>query len=229
MRARIFIIAALSGTLLVFLFPERLRAQDGTPDEPRAVTLLAALEAIGTRQGVYFTIESAWSDGESSSVVESQMVPLPVAGPTVEAELRTLSNAAPRLTVVASGSNPAIIHVVDSRLHRGRDYAIDINIPKLDFSGTTSELIAEIARLGIPVQNPAMLFTHELLVVDQLTRVRVAATGMQVRDVLSDFVPLAGRGRVLWVARTREGTGQRTVVMYRGAAPLPADPAKAGC
>jgi hypothetical protein len=213
----IFAIVAMGSTA-------RAWGQDARPEEPRVRTLLHALAEIGERHHVFFTVEATWADGEVANGFDAQLVGELAVGESVDAELRSLLLVVPRLTWQRSASNPSVIHAIDARLGRGSDYAMDSIVPKLEYDGTVRDLVSEIGKHGIPIASPAGLYSHELLYVDMRSRVSIRATSIPVRDALSNFVDLEGRGPILWIARTGPGEKQMTTVMFCGPAARPVEP-----
>ena len=95
---------------------------------------------------------------------------------------------------------------------------MDRVIDDIDFSGTVIELVDAIASKGILVSAGGPVGTDDLLSMDGVTRVQVKGKGLKVRDVLSDFVSLEGRGPILWTAETHvDGSDQTSYIRFRGA------------
>jgi hypothetical protein len=223
-RSRVAIVVGLIFAIVTMGSTARVRGQDARPEDPRARTLLHALAEIGARHHVFFTVEATWADGEVANGFDAQLVGELARGESVDAELRALLLVVPRLTYQVSASNPSVVHVIDARLGRGSDYAMDSIVPKLDYAGTVRDLVSEIGRDGIPIASPTAHSSHELLFVDMRSRVSIRATSIPVRDALSNFVDLEGRGPILWIARTGPGEKQTTTVMFCGPAARPVEP-----
>jgi hypothetical protein len=146
-------------------------------------------------------------------------------GTGLKAVLDDLSQSVPNFTWHNDPSNPKVIHIVDDHLLRRQGYALDRVIDEIDFSGTVLELVDAIAAKGIPVSATGPVGTDDLLSMDGVTRVQVKGKGLRVRDALSDFVPLDGRGPILWTAETHvDGSDQTTYIRYRGAPPRNSTP-----
>jgi hypothetical protein len=100
-------------------------------------------------------------------------------------------------------------------------------IKELDFSGKVNRLVDAIAAKGIPVSSLGGADVVDAMVTDYKTEVQVKGTDLRVRDALTDFVPLEGRGPILWVAETRlEGSDQTSYIRFRGAPPRKPTPSE---
>lgn len=182
-------------------------------DEVQVRQLLAD---VGTKNGVTFTIEEALVKGGAMDRIRSFRHRPPPEGTSVKAALDELSQSVPNFAWY-NDPNSRIIHILDDRLLRRPGYALDQTIDDIDFSGTVAELVGQIASKGIPVSAGGPVATEDLMFIDFSTTVQVRAKGLKVRDGLSDFVSLAGRGPILWNAETYiDGTDQTTYIRFRG-------------
>lgn len=184
-------------------------------DEVQVRQLLAE---VGSKNGVTFTIEEALLKGGAMDHIRSSRHRTPPEGTGLKAVLDDLSQSVPNFTWYGDPNNPKIIHIVDDHLLRRQGYALDRVIDEIDFSGTVIELVDAIGSKGIPVSAGGPMGTDDLLSLDGVTRVQVKGKGLRVRDVLSDFVSLDGRGPILWTAETHvDGLDQTSYIRFRGA------------
>lgn len=184
------------------------------------------LADVGTKNGVTFTIEEALVKGGPMDHLRSSRHRTPPEGMSVKAVLDDLSQSVPHFTWYTDPNNSKIIHIVDDHLLHRPGYALDRVIDDMDFSGTVMELVDAIAAKGIPMSSAGPASTEDLLLTDGITRAQVKGKSLRVRDALSDFVPLEGRGPILWIAETRvDGSDQTSYVRFRGG-PLGKQPPK---
>lgn len=183
-----------------------------------AVSLQDLLTDLGVKNGVTFTVEEAvLKDGLMGTMRNSAHRRIP-EGSALNAALDELSQSVAHFTWHADASNPKIIHIIDEHLLRRRGYALDMVIGELDFAGTVNRLVDAIAAKGVPVSSLGGADVGDAMVTDYKTIVQVKGKGLTVREALTDFVPLDGRGPILWLAQTRiEGPDQTTYVRFRGA------------
>jgi hypothetical protein len=204
---------------LVFPFGEPSRAGSPlyVPDEEE-VQIRQVLADVAAKNGVTFTIEEATLRGGAMDHLRSFRHRRPPEDRGIKAVLDDLSHSVPNFTWSSDSSNPKIIHITDDRLLRLQGYALDRVIDDIDFSGTVIGLVDAIASKGIPVSAVGPMGTDDLFSMDGVTRVQVKGKGLKVRDALSDFVPLEGRGPILWTAETRvDGSDQTSYIRFRGA------------
>jgi hypothetical protein len=179
------------------------------------VPLAEFVHELGTKYDSYFTIETAWAEGESVDSMEASLVhKLSGAGSLVQ-ELEHLKKTVPNFAYEPGQANSRIIHIIDSRLSRQKDYALDRVIPSIDFSGPAHLLADALAKQGLPISSHMTRFS-QLDVEDYVTVVHIKAKNLRVRDVLSDFIPLDREVKVLWIARTRLGPRETTQIRFQG-------------
>lgn len=184
-----------------------------TVAENRSVPLSQFLMTVGETYDRFFTIEEAWKTGESMNSLEARLIQTSSQQKTVEKELESLRQAVPNFTYEVDKSNPRIVHIIDARLAETQGYGLESVIKSIDFTGSSSELVATIGRQGISVSPQRALFTNEFQ--DYDTVIHVRGEGLRVREALSNFVPLGERrGRILWIARKKLGEGEVTYVYY---------------
>ena len=90
-------------------------------------------------------------------------------------------------------------------------------VPSIEFNGAIGDLIAELRQRGIPISLQTVFAIGRPLAFDSDTRVMVKASGLPVRRILSDYIPLKGYSRVLWIAATPLRAGAETAVTFKGA------------
>lgn len=219
-RYRLTLIAALfvftaAGSAL----PE-VKGRQSSADQQRGkvTTLYYYLDQLGTEYDCFFTIEASWDEEEVTRWMESYKLERSSKKENLSVELEALSRAVPHLTYTVDKNNPKIIHVTDARLVPKRDYALERTVGNIDFTGTLPDLVNSISQQGIPLSTAVAVFTSDFRPRDQITEVRVKGEGLKVRDFLTDFIPLEGHGRVLWVARTKLGQLETTYLQFYGPA-----------
>jgi hypothetical protein len=210
-----------------FVFLSGEHGQKGTASDNDEVQVRQLLADAGTKNGVTFTIEEAVLEDRATGRIRGFRHRTPPNDMDLKDVLDDLSQSVPNFTWYGDHNNPKVIHIVDDHLLQRKGYALDRVINDIDFSGTVIELVDAIAAKGIPVSAGGAVGTEDLLSLDGLTRLQVKGKGLKVRDALSDFVPLDGRGPILWTAETWvEGTNPTTHILYAGAPPQTPPPSK---
>lgn len=184
----------------------------------RTISLFGFLDELGRQNDLFFTIEEGWTDGEARNWLDQCTVDKPAQKGGPREGLERLSRTVPYFTYMVNKANPRIIHIVDSRLKQQRDYGLEYTISSIDFVGTAPRLVNEIRLQGIPVSANRNLSTTDPGLYDFSTEVRVKGKQQGVRDALSNFIPLEGRGHVLWISRTKLGRGEMSYVQFYGPA-----------
>jgi hypothetical protein len=178
------------------------------------------LTNLGMKNSVTFTLEEAIGKDGMMGPIRTSVHRRISEGSALTGVLDELSQSVPHFTWRADASNPKIIHIVDERLLHRRTYALDMVIKELDFAGKVNRLVDAIAAKGIPVSSLGGADVVDAMVTDYRTELQVKGKDLRVRDALTDFVPLEGRGPILWVAETRlEGPDQTSYIRFRGAPP----------
>lgn len=210
-RCKLITLYALVGlaTVNAFSFASHGASSMNQISEKNSKPLPALLLKLGQKYDCYFTIEEAMADGEPINSLEAQWVQMRSAQPSLAQELDQLRQTVPNLTYEVDRTNPRIVHLIDSRLAQVDKYSLEGMIKTIDFKGTVNDLVTEIARQGLPISPPNFIFTHEQP--DFSTKVEVKGDNLKVREALSHFISLEGRGsRVLWIARTKLIQGELT-------------------
>ena len=170
------------------------------------------LIALGEDYNCFFTLEEAWQEGEAAVKLESASIRRSTDKGGLIQELEKVRQNVPDFSYEFNPVNPRVVHVIDARLKRQKSYALDGTITKLDFNGAINGLPNEIQKQGIRISTPTGQDTHEHR--DGTTIVHVSGDGLSVRDALSNFINLDGRGKILWIARTKLDPGAISYVFY---------------
>jgi|GEM_PF-3082407 len=190
------------------------RTQDNSKKQETG--LLQYLTRLGDAYDCFFTVEEAWKEGEAKNKIESETLQMPFKRNGLVPELEQLRQSLPLLIFEIDKENPRIIHIIDSRLMQQKGYGLDSVLKSIDFTGSVNELVTEISKQGVPISTPMLTDTHEIMFRDFTTTVQVRGAGLKVRDALSNFIQLNGRGRILWIARTKLGQGEASEILFRG-------------
>jgi len=176
--------------------------------------LLFHLYKLGNLYNCYFTIESAWTD-ENPKSIEYSEINVSEEKDGLQSNLDYLQQTLPNFRYLINESNNRIIHIVDTRLLKQENYGLAMVMKNVDFSGYLRQLLDYIGKQGLPVIKETSFGTIEGAGVDFTTVVKVTGSNLQVRDVLSNYIPLDGRGRILWIARTKLGKGESSRVFFK--------------
>jgi hypothetical protein len=208
----------------------------GNPHVPKSPVLASddqdaqvqeLLADLAKKNDVTFTLEEAILEDGGMGRIRSFRHRMPLENMDLKAALDDLAQKVPNLSWRADANNPKIIHIIDDHLLNRKGYALESTINDIDFSGTVSGLVDAIAAKGVPVSSVGLFDSHELLVTDFITTVQVKGKSLKVRDALSDFVPLQGRGPILWIAETHvNGSDPNSYIRFRGAPSKTPAPAK---
>lgn len=194
------------------------RPMNQTPAK-ESVLLTQHLVQLGKDYDCFFTIEGAWRDGEGMNMLEAQWVQ-PSEKKGLQQELERLRQTVPNFTYETNKQNSRIIHIIDARLKRQKGYGLESTIQSIDFTGIVDGLANAIGEQGIPISSRGLTDIYEGLSQDYRTEVHVKGKGLKVRDALSNFISLEGRGRVIWIARTKIGQREMSYVHFHGAPKL---------
>jgi hypothetical protein len=179
-----------------------------------SIFLEERLREIGDKFDRYFTIETGLLLGNRSNSIEQRSLPNNLENKNLAKALEQLRDAIPNLTFKVNRSNPKIIHITDARLSSIENYAMEKVIDDLSFEGTSFFLVGEIRRKGASISGLASGPSTEPIMSDLPTLVRIDENNKKVRDLLSNFLSLKERGRVLWIARTELAKGQTTYIRF---------------
>lgn len=200
------------GAILALCAPAWITKAMPQDSNEQSMGLNGILFGLGRDYDCFFTIEGAWQEGEPTMRLEAALARRVAKKSGLINELNQLRRSIADFAYEIDGANPRIVHIIDARLRRQKGYAIDALITSLDFAGKVSELPDEIGKQGISIALPTWQSTHEQR--DGSTVVHVKGAALIVRDALSSFVKLDGRGPILWIARTKLEQGAITYVHY---------------
>jgi len=203
------IIITLLGIVILNIPPAEIKENENMKDP-----LLFHLYKIGNLHNCYFTIESAWTD-ENPKSLEYSEINVSEEKDGLQSNLSYLQQTLPNFTYLINESNNRIIHIVDTRLLKQKNYGLTMVMKNVDFSGLLWQLPDYIGKQGFPVIKETVFGTVEGAGVDFTTVVKVTGDNLQVRDVLSNYIPLDERGRILWIARTKLGNGESSRVFFK--------------
>lgn len=200
---------------LVHLLPIESSGQTvGSYQAERSILLERKLKDIGEKYDLYFTLETGLISGDRAQSLEGQEVPTASKTTGLRNALERLRKSIPNLTYEYDRNNSRIVHIIDARLRKEKGYAMEKMIDSIEFEGFPVNLVNTVARKGINISASGSLSTTEALGVDFGTRLIVKEKNKRVRDILTNSIPLKGRGRILWIARTELGNGNTTFVRY---------------
>jgi hypothetical protein len=216
--------------LLVFWIslsvPSTFRANQGATSgaQDSDIAVQELLVDLGKKNGVVFTVEEAVLDeGDPARIRFFRMHERP-KGEDLKTALDEMARSAPTFTWYRDGQNARIIHIIDNALLSRKNYSMDRIVDTVDFTGTVSGLVDALAAKGVPVSSLGSFDSSEFMFTDFRSLVSVRAKDAAVRDLLTDYVSLEGRGAILWVSETRlSGPDLKTYVRYRGAPPRNAE------
>ena len=176
-------------------------------------SLQQVLKEIGDKYDRYFTIDSTSIGGNTEHSLEGQRVSQPQMHSLTQV-LELLRTTIPNLTYKVDRYNSKIIHIIDRRLEQRKGYAMEKIIDNISFDGTLMDLVNTISKKGVAISSQGFLTTTDLFVGDGLTQVRIIEKNRRVRDLLTNYIPLNGRGRILWIAETNMDRNDPTFVRY---------------
>jgi len=212
--ASLIILAAVGATL-----PKARGKQILTrSSETKSTSLYYYLDQLGAAYDHYFTIEASWAEGEVTRWMESYKLKRSPKKENLGLELEELRRLVPHFTYTIDQKNPKIIHIMDVRLTGIQGYGLESVLKSIDFTGTLPNLVNAISQQGISVSVGGSVFTSDYRPLDFGTEVHVKGEALKVRDALTHFIPLEGRGRVLWVARTKLGQQATSSIQFYGPA-----------
>lgn len=174
------------------------------PRQIRPVFLEGYLLVLGERYDVYFTLETAWAEGESSNWMESYRVE---GGPPgyngIRPELERLRTWVPNLTYVFDPRNPKVVHIIDARLLKRKGYGLNGVVRNFAYEGNLRGLVDALRKRGTKVSNEGLMSIGDMRPHDFETTVHTSAQRMGVRDAITRFLPLKGRRRIVWSSTTK--------------------------
>ena len=214
---RVISVVTTAGLLSLLVASSRAEKHPQDKRHLESVTLEEALADLGRSNHYFFTVEYAWKPGDFTSwVLRATQVQKPRQNSSLWKELERLRHKLPNFTYTLNQGNPRIIHIMDSRLANLQGYGLDRIIDRIDFSGDVYHLINDIGGKGVPISSRGPIDVQDLPNVDQSSNVHVMGQRLSVRDALSNFISLEGRGPILWKAATKLPQGEITYVQFLG-------------
>jgi hypothetical protein len=186
---------------------------DGTTG---SIPLEDVLQDLGRKYDCYFTVEEGWTEGSPMNAFSTAPVRLPSETANIKQILDDVTKQVPNLRFEITRRDRPVIHVIDRRLDGQSGYALGMTLQSYAFTGTTGELIADLAKQGIPVVPQTLFPVGRAIAADMSTRMTIKSSSLTVRRFLSDFIPLAGYSRVIWTAATKLGGRAETAVNFKG-------------
>lgn len=98
------------------------------------------LQELGEKNNCYFTLEEIWRDGHVEDLLGSVWVKRGDKNRPLADVLQSMQRKRPNFSFEPDPKNPQIIHIIDLRLGKLRNYSLDQVLDRFDFSGTTPEL-----------------------------------------------------------------------------------------
>lgn len=194
-----------------------------TDTQNSRVSLTQYLSLIGEKWDVYFTVEGynpfqvSWPFAtRSMNDMESQ---------SLDEALSLIPKAFSKAVVLRDASNPAIVHIVDERLLQNKAYflnqtatvsynglveklpqVLDQNIGTNQLATTETPFVLA-QQDGKPVEEKVLNLgkirvNNSLTGNSNPTRIKFSVRDTSTRQILSNFLPMADSGRILWQAYT---------------------------
>lgn len=185
----------------------------GNESPQQAITLRQRLEEIGAKFDRHFTLEIVVdSERVAASMERESLIQKPLRK-TLFQELEQLRQTIPNLDYKFNDASK-VIHVMDKRVATQANYPLDQVIREIGFDGIVFDFVDKMAKHGVPVSPRGMVDTYEMLATDSSIRVSVQASNRTVRELLTDYLSLEGRGKLLWIAKTYIGKDKTTYIRY---------------
>jgi hypothetical protein len=164
----------------------------------------------------YFTREELRS-GETLSPFDGLKIRNTHTITSIQLLIAELHKQLPDAEVYQSKENPAVIHLIDGKLSRKKNWLND-NI-ELSYVGNPSGLIGALRKKGKPIVKISSVVTGPIFYMDYDTAITVHVPRSTVRRVMTDHLPLSDYHRELWCAEFFESKeGLETDVYYRNRA-----------
>lgn len=211
------IIIVLSGVFLVEQYSvskSQHRQIDGS-----GVPLRDVLREVGNTYDCQFTMEIGLISGDQTrSLAHAPALEVnsisQLRGKSLKEVLDLFQNTIPNFTYEVNAHNPKVIHILDTRLQKLNNYALDDTVSKFNFSGYVFDLINRLEERGVNVSSRWAGDTRELNASDNSIQIKVNSNRSSVRSILTDYLHLSERGRVLWIAETDLIGNEITYVRY---------------
>lgn len=183
-------------------------------DETEMIPLRFAVVSLGKAYECYFTIEECWVNEEAANAIEGCLTRRPDGVSGLDREMNGLVRDIPQLSYAFDEDNPKVIHLIDNRLNNQEGYALSAIVQKVDFSGYIGDFVSSLAAEGVLLARSPLTSNEPA---DVGTTVHASGRNLVVRRALTKFIPLEGRGPILWIARTKLGVGQSSHIQFYGA------------
>ncbi len=133
---------------------------------------------------------------------------------SVDAFLEKFSKLIPWMVAVKDGRHPKIVHLVDKKLLKLKDYPLDRRL-SIEYAGSPHGLVMAVAK---QVKSVGPLWFGEKFTPyggEDYPRIEVRDKEQTLRNVLTDAVPSQTYSQVLWHARTwLRKNGPETTIEY---------------
>ena len=201
--------------------PAAIQAQSGLSDSRQEDTSLHSyLYRAGSKLDCYFTIEEMPREDGLENWIESYRLNWGDDPASVEELLDHLAREVKGVHFQRCKDNPAVIHIIDSRLERVNGYVMDQRID-MSYNGLIKDMADLLEKkTGGAFHARKIFWTGGWpgVVLDRSTKVKLTARNTPVRRLLTDWIPLSHYGRILWLSesdRTADGKLD-TDIMYLG-------------
>lgn len=210
-------IAACGGGLFVFVCVSLLWC--GSAAQAEAISLSDYMYRLGNVEDCYFTLEEAHAVGEPMNLLSSQLIAWNEHASSLQQHLDYLCASVKGLRVIQSSDAPCVIHFMDLRLVDLKKYPLNVHLNEITYSGrfrnvlpTLSKNVGEISLIdGGPMGWPLDFLDCDTPIV------RISkAHDVEVREALSNYLPIANSNRVIWVAQIRLNDPTRVKVGFLG-------------
>jgi hypothetical protein len=185
--------------------------------EEKVVPLYQYLEGMGVLFDCYFTIEQMPLKDDNWITIHDVKVGNEPS--SIDKLVKQLSTQLKGVHVYRSKDNPAIIHFVDERLEKKKEYSLPKRVA-FRFRGTPDQLVDKLCS-----QFQEFIFSQRQFLVggwpplgtDSSTEIHCSTAGASIRRILTDWIPLSQYERILWIADSRQIDGRlETDVQYLG-------------
>ncbi len=168
----------------------------------------------GEKFGCYFTIEDDTRDGNDTYLGDIKVIAKDAT--TIDSLVDSLKKEVPSAVFQQSLNNPKVIHVIAASLTQDKGYVMNEKA-SLSYSGVLGNLPQELNKHTSSHIGPRPFFYEGEASDDLITFVTIKAKDVSVRDLLTDYIPLANYKRVIWVSVTHHNAGKLdTWIQYYG-------------
>lgn len=181
------------------------------PESPYP-TVIDVLRDIGINNNRIFTLEEVQSSGDLLGQMRTYRLPHPSAKADFVKALDYLSRNVPNFSYEIDKKNARIVHIMDRRLAQQQEYALDKIVNDIDFTASASSLMSAISAKVNLILWMQLAASDDLLAIDLNEKVDLKASGLKVRDALSEILPLPKQGGLLWIAETELGPATVSIV-----------------